>query len=245
MDERLKQIAENFDNMKIGLDDPFSFSCNKCGKCCINRDDILLSPLDLYRMSKKLNITPNEFVTQYGKAYIGDSSRMVIVRLKPQGSIKRCPLLKDRKCSVHDAKPTVCAMYPIGRAFRMDSKNSSSNTISTENIEYIFNGAHCGNAEIHTVREWFDSFGIPIKDEFFVEWQKTITELHNIIVMAEKNFKEESTMNTIWSVIYAAMYMKYDTNKEFMPQFLANREEMLKILSMIPEFYLRRKKHVR
>ena len=127
----------------------------------------------------------------------------------------------------------------------MDSKNSSSNTISTENIEYIFNGAHCGNAEIHTVREWFDSFGIPIKDEFFVEWQKTITELHNIIVMAEKNFKEESTMNTIWSVIYAAMYMKYDTNKEFMPQFLTNREELLKILNMIPEFYLRRKKHVR
>lgn len=245
MDERLKQIAENFDNMKIGLDDTFSFSCNKCGKCCINRDDILLSPFDLYRISKKLNITPNEFVAQYGEAYIGDSSRMVIVRLKPQGSIKRCPLLKDRKCSVHDAKPTVCAMYPIGRAFRMDPKNSSSNTISTENIEYIFNGAHCGNAEIHTVREWFDSFGIPIKDEFFVEWQKTITELHDIIVMAEKNFKKESTMNTIWSVIYAAMYMKYDTNKEFMPQFLANREEMLKILSMIPEFYLRRKKHVR
>ena len=63
--------------------------------------------------------------------------------------------------------------------------------------------------------------------------------------MAEKNFKEESTMNTIWSVIYAAMYMKYDTNKEFMPQFLTNREELLKILNMIPEFYLRRKKHVR
>ena len=52
-------------------------------------------------------------------------------------------------------------------------------------------------------------------------------------------------MNTIWSVIYAAMYMKYDTNKEFMPQFLTNREELLKILNMIPEFYLRRKKHVR
>lgn len=71
MDERLKQIAENFDNMKIGIDDTFSFSCNQCGKCCINREDILLSPFDLYRMSKKLNMTPNEFVAQYGEAYIG------------------------------------------------------------------------------------------------------------------------------------------------------------------------------
>lgn len=244
MDERLKQIAENFDNMKIGIDDTFSFSCNQCGKCCINREDILLSPFDLYRMSKKLNMTPNEFVAQYGEAYIGDSSRMVIVRLRPHGSIKRCPLLKERKCSVHDAKPTVCAMYPIGRALRMDAKNPNADTMTTENIEYIFNGAHCGNAETHTVREWFNSFGIPIEDEFFIEWQKTITELHDIIVIAEKNFKMETTMETIWSVIYAALYMKYDINEDFMPQFLSNRKELFRILRMIPEFYSRRKNHV-
>ena len=244
MDERLQQLAENFDNMKIGIDDTFRFSCNQCGKCCINREDILLSPFDLYKMSKKLSMTPNEFVKQYGETYIGDSSRMVIVRLKPLGSIKRCPLLKDRKCSVHDAKPTVCAMYPIGRVFRLDAQNPNLNKMTIENIEYIFNGAHCGNAETHTVREWFASFGIPIKDEFFVEWQKTIAELHDIIVIAEKNFEMETTMNTIWSVIYAAMYMKYDINKDFMPQFLENRKELLKMLRIIPEFYSRGKKNV-
>ena len=244
MDERLKQIAENFDNMKLDIDDTFSFSCNQCGKCCINREDILLSPFDLFRMSKKLSMTPNEFVAQYGEAYIGDSSQMVIVRLRLRGSIKRCPLLKGRKCSVHDAKPVFCAMYPIGRALRMDPKNPNADKMTTDNIEYIFNGAHCGNAETHTVCEWFTSFGIPIKDEFFVEWQKTITELHDIIVIAEKNFEMETTVNTIWSVIYAAMYMKYDINKDFMPQFLENREELLKILRMIPEFYSRGKKNV-
>lgn len=52
-------------------------------------------------------------------------------------------------------------------------------------------------------------------------------------------------MNTIWSIIYAAKYyMKYDTNDEFMSQFLTNREVLLKILRMIPEFCLR-EKHVR
>lgn len=152
MDERLQQIAENFDNMKIGIDDKFSFSCRQCGKCCIEREDILLTPLDLFKLSKKLNMTPNDFVEKYGEVYIGDSSRMVLVRLKPRGSIRRCPLLKDRKCSVHDAKPRVCAMFPIGRAFRLNPEKSSADQISVKNIEYIFNGAHCGNAEEHTVR---------------------------------------------------------------------------------------------
>ena len=148
MDKRLLEIAENFDKMKIGLDDKFRFSCKQCGKCCTEREDILLTPFDLFRLSKKLNMTPNDFVEKYGETYIGDSSRMVIVRLKPRGSIRRCPLLKDRKCSVHDAKPRVCAMFPIGRAFRLDPKKRGTDQISTDSIEYIFNGA----LKIHRIK---------------------------------------------------------------------------------------------
>lgn len=39
MDPRLKSIIDNFDAMKIGLDDTFHFGCRQCGKCCINRED--------------------------------------------------------------------------------------------------------------------------------------------------------------------------------------------------------------
>ena len=58
MDERLKGIVEKLDSMKIGLDEPFKFHCNMCGKCCIHREDILLSPKDIYNMSKELGIKP-------------------------------------------------------------------------------------------------------------------------------------------------------------------------------------------
>lgn len=243
MDKRLQQIAENFDNMKIGLDDKFRFSCRQCGKCCIEREDILLTPLDLFKLSKKLNMTPNDFVEKYGEVYIGDSSRMVLVRLKPRGSIRRCPLLKDRKCSVHDAKPRVCAMFPIGRAFRLNPEKNSADQISVKNIEYIFNGAHCGNAEEHTVQEWLEAFGIPIEDEFFVEWQKTLTEICEIVHLAEKKFSLEKTLDIIWSAIYALMYMRYDIDQEFIPQFEKNRDELLEKLRIIPLFYSRGNKN--
>lgn len=54
MDNRLKEIVDNFDQMKIGLDEPFKFHCTMCGKCCIDREDILLTPRDIYNMSKSL-----------------------------------------------------------------------------------------------------------------------------------------------------------------------------------------------
>ena len=115
MDNRLKEIVDNFDSLKIGLDEPFRFHCTMCGKCCINREDILLTPRDMYSMAKELQISPEELFKRYCETYIGHDSCIPIVRLKPRGSIKRCPLLKDRKCSVHKAKPGACAMFPIGR----------------------------------------------------------------------------------------------------------------------------------
>lgn len=48
MDKRLKEIVDNFDSMKIGVDEPFRFHCTMCGKCCINREDILLTPRDIW-----------------------------------------------------------------------------------------------------------------------------------------------------------------------------------------------------
>ena len=106
-DERLKHIMKNYDSMKIGPDDAFSFHCTMCGKCCINREDIILNPYDLYRVVKALNKTPAEVAAEYCDIYLGGSSKMVILRLKPVGAEKRCPLLKGTKCTVHSGKPTV------------------------------------------------------------------------------------------------------------------------------------------
>ena len=54
MDERLKYITDNFDNLHIGLDDTFRFHCDQCGKCCIDREDILLNPKDVFNISREL-----------------------------------------------------------------------------------------------------------------------------------------------------------------------------------------------
>ena len=137
MDTRLKEIVDNFEKMKIGVDEPFKFHCTMCGKCCIHREDILLTPKDLYNMAKELKITPNDFVSQYCDVYVGEASRIPIVRIQPRGTIKRCPLLKDRKCAVHNAKPTVCAMFPIGRGLIFKPGDDLSSQITVDQIQYI------------------------------------------------------------------------------------------------------------
>ena len=227
-----KTIIDNLDQMEIGVDEPFQFSCRQCGKCCINREDILLSPKDLYNASKALGIEPIAFVEKYGETYIGRNTRMVVVRMRPQGSIKRCPMLKGQKCAIHDSKPAVCAMYPIGRFLKMERRKAKMPTV--DDIRYFFNGSHCGNTETHTVREWFSNFGIPLQDPFFIEWQNTICEIHKMVERAEKRFsKQEELLEKMWSVIYSMLYLNYNMNSEFMPQFLDGRQTILKLAEVI------------
>lgn len=228
MDPRLKEISENFDSWKIGLDDSFQFHCTECGKCCINREDILLTPRDLFRAAAALKLYLMEFVKKYCETYIGQDSRIPIIRLKPQGSVKRCPLLKDRRCSIHAAKPGVCAMFPVGRAIAIDKASYNEQGILKSQIQFILNPISCGDrSETHTVREWLTSFGIDPEDSFFLKWHSFVSEASAFIHKVEARFTEED-MRTLWTAIYIHAYLDYDPEKDFMEQFENNMDQLMK-----------------
>ncbi len=225
MNQRMEQILNDFENNKLNADDSFKFHCTQCGKCCINRDDILLSPQDLFRIAKKLDLTPTDTVNQYCEAYIGNDSRIPVVRIKSKGSIQRCPFLKDRKCSVHEAKPAVCAMFPIGRAVGY-SKDPDSEMNTVPKLEYFFTDPGCGdNAETHTLKEWFHDFGLSLEDDYFIRWALFQMELHDFLADMEKHV-DESLMKTLWNSVFIQLYLDYDIKKEFLPQFDAHVDKI-------------------
>jgi uncharacterized protein len=237
MDQRLQHIVEHYDEMCIGTEEHFRFHCNQCGKCCINREDILLNPKDLYNISKELGLAPQDTVAQYCEVYLGENSRIPVVRLKPRGSIKRCPLLKDRKCSVHKAKPTVCALFPLGRSIKLEAGKSDPDAIERAGIQYIINPIECGDrSEDHTVREWVESFGIPVHDRDFLAWQKVLFAVRQRIVELEKMLTD-SAMELIWSITCQALYLDYNIQQSFQEQFQKNSDRLIDALDNIPSLW--------
>ena len=185
-------------------------------------------------------MTPPQMVDAYCEPYIGGDSRFPLVRLKPRGSIKRCPLLKDRKCSVHNAKPTVCAMFPIGRCVASEIKPSKKNTddkFPIGEIQYIFSDPHCGDySKTYTVREWLQEFNLELEDEFFIKWNQTLIRCQSAIKKAEKRFAPQ-TMDMLWNAVYISCYLDYDMSKDFMQQFIDNTEKLNDIMDMINHRY--------
>ncbi len=232
MNARMKYILNEFEKNQLGPDEPFKFHCTMCGKCCIKREDILLNPRDMYNLAKELGMTPHEVMNTYCETYIGSDSRLPVVRLKPRGEIRRCPLLKDRKCSVHNSKPTVCALFPIGRGIAGEKGNIHSLTV--KDIRYFFSEPGCGDdSETHTVREWLGEFGLSPEDEFFIKWQKCLFELSMCFCRLEK--KLGADMGPIWSLTGSILYLMYDMEKPFEPQFSAHLGELHKLISELAE----------
>lgn len=232
MDPRLKHIVDHYDTFKIGPDEPFPFHCVQCGKCCVHREDILLNPQDLFRMAKHLGQTPKDVVIHYCEVYTGPDSRMPLVRLLPEGEDHHCPFLVRSKCRIHEAKPTVCAMYPIGRALRVDRGTGRGEPTG---IDYLFEPPGCGGqSETHTVREWLGSFHIPVDDPFFLEWQQGAKFLCESFRELEQA-SEIATAVLVRPMVYQRLYLDYSLQGEFLPQFRKNMKAVRQLVAGLRE----------
>ena len=202
---------------RLGLDDTFEFECRQCGQCCHNRDDLVLTAYDIFRIARHLSVTPLEVIKKYCESYIGDESRIPVVRAKPKQHDGVCPFLRKGKCSIHAAKPVVCAVFPLGRVY------------NTNNEEfYIFQKVRCGAKSTHTVREWIREFGIPEIDTIGRLWSKVIIWLVRYMEKT-KHFKED-TLNLIWNAVFHLLYLEYDIQEPFEAQLNENFEKLKLLL---------------
>jgi Fe-S-cluster containining protein len=85
-------------------DTPFSYQCNQCGRCCHNQV-ITLSPYDVIRIARAMNISTGEAVRRY------TIRRGSILRFLPEGG---CSALEGTRCGIHRGRPLACRLYPLG-----------------------------------------------------------------------------------------------------------------------------------
>jgi Fe-S-cluster containining protein len=227
--EELSKIMGNLDQLRIDLDGVFSFKCYGCGKCCKNRDDILLNAKDLFQLAKHMDLSPDQVVERYCEVYIGSQSGIPIVRLKPIGKNQVCPLLKDNRCSVHAAKPTVCALYPVGRYLKASKIDPSA----PPETGYFVLPVTCGGHKKITVRSYLESFGIPTEDRFHTMWNETVMLLSTFCNEAICRAVPEKRMISLWGGIYQLLYLAYFKEMEFQPRFEQNISTLQKMLQWL------------
>ena len=198
-------------------EDRFGFCCQGCGDCCRSRQDIVLSGPDLHRLSARLRLPPELVSNAFCRQYIGPVSLLPVFRLQPRKDAGyNCPFLTGSRCSVHEARPLVCALYPLGQSIDEDGT-----------VTYYSQDSSCGGQWMEfLLRDYLVSSGIAQRESLDVKWALLNMRLSRWVQAASPT-AHPVRLKAAQQKIRRALYLDYDFGEDYAPRLDANLAQLL------------------
>ena len=124
--------------------DMFAFSCRKgisCWNKCCRGADIVMTPMDMLRLSRHFGIRPVEFLDRYCYQAQWDKAGLPVAKLRMGGEDGSgpCVFVDDEKgCTVYENRPVTCRYYPLGlAAIKMKGQDGK------ESFNFLVKESHC------------------------------------------------------------------------------------------------------
>lgn len=179
----------NIQPAKLTLDSKLKFRCHpgvSCFTACCGNINITLTPYDILRIRKALNMKADEFLLRFTTPIYLEKTDMpgVKILLDEEG---RCPFVTPEGCTIYPYRPTTCRYYPVGMA--NFHEGAQENQVAEE-FYFLVKEPHCKGHEedqVLTIREWREDQGINESDEMNKEWME--------LVMRRKSFGIQATLS--------------------------------------------------
>jgi len=173
---------------KLGPDSQLKFRCHpkvSCFTACCGNINIILTPYDILRIRRALNLPASEFLLRFTTPVYLEKTDMpgVKVHLDQDG---RCPFVTPEGCTIYPYRPTTCRYYPVGMSFFHEAAEGGT----SEEFYFLVKESHCKGHEeelVQTIREWRRDQGIDESDEMNKEWME--------LVMRRKSFGLQATLS--------------------------------------------------
>ncbi len=112
-----EHLPKNFQH--IAADQHFDFSCHSGVPCfteCCRELDLALTPYDVLRLKKALQLSSGKFLEQYGIVEWDEEQLFPICYLTMVDDGRAsCVFVRTTGCSIYSDRPGSCRAYPVGR----------------------------------------------------------------------------------------------------------------------------------
>ncbi len=154
----------------------FSFRCHPgvpCFNDCCAQTTIILSPYDVLRLKKRLQLSAAAFLERYTQRLEDDFSGLPLVILDFQGEDKVCPFASPAGCQVYEDRPATCRFYPVGVASGWTAEGLA------ETYVYIQEDLCLGFAETGdwTVQTWIADQGLEPYLDLDRQWKTIMMQI--------------------------------------------------------------------
>ena len=128
--------------VRLGIKSRFKFKCHKDVKCftkCCRGIRIVLTPYDIIRLKKNMQLTSEEFLAIYTEPQLLEKTDLPVVLLKLLDDEQNsCPYVRDEGCIVYEDRPSTCRYYPLGVATLQHKEGADD-----DGFFFFVNEPHC------------------------------------------------------------------------------------------------------
>ena len=203
------RMPEDFGFIPVKPEDAFKYHCSQCGECCKNvKESVMVESLDLFRIAKLLKIETYQAMEKYTDS-VFLTEHYPVLMLKTKEPNDSCIFLNGNKCSVHEAKPRACRMYPLGAGPKDDLSDFEYLIVSKR--QHHFTG------ETHTVKDWFDCYLTAEDREHVITDLRFCRDINILLMLMLPHIKNDAL-----HILFMNKYVIYDTSEPFQLQFVKN-----------------------
>lgn len=203
--KRYCSLEDISDGKLYNKNDLVEASCNGCkggASCCHGMgNSIILDPYDIYRMTCNLNMTFEQLLIN--KIELNMVDGMILPNLKMGGEAESCAFLNERgKCSIHEFRPGICRIFPLGRYY------------SERSFQYFLQVHECNNNSKTKVKvsKWIDTPNLDKNEKFVSDWHYYLCDIENKVNTLQDDNSRKKVIMYVLNLFYV---MKYDTNRDF------------------------------
>ncbi len=152
---------------RLGPDSDFCFDCQPelpCFTRCCADVNIVLTPADVLALARRTGLGTREFLDRHTLNPITKELHLPVVMLRMgEAPEKRCPFVSEQGCSVYEARPWACRMYPLGTALPPARPG-----VQPQPVHFLFEDDFChgrGESRRWTVASWQRDQGIDERED--------------------------------------------------------------------------------
>ena len=203
--------------------DQVCFQCRRCGNCCRDLEgQLMLEPLDAYHLARLLReqgkaASIDDVYVRYAHPDIVEGI-LPIYLMDTVGPGHACVFLKDGRCSVYEARPYVCRIYPF--SVRPGERGRT--------FEYFRcvdqHAAHFSDGRV-LVKDW-------LRENFSRESREFWSAEGGILPILSPllNKLDAGELQASQCQLLHYRYYNYDLDEPFQPQYQANMAALVRVL---------------
>lgn len=191
--------------------------CVGCSDCCKGMGrSIVLDPMDLWRITYHKKMSFEEMLDKTIELNVVDG--MILPNLKLAGKDEACAFLTEEgRCSIHDVRPGICRLFPLGRIYEEDG------------FRYFLQVNECSKKEKSKikVKKWLQIDKIKSYEAYIIVW-------HNFLKTCQAALpgltKEEEKILVLY--VLKTFYQTPFTTAEFYEEFYYRLDQVKQTLGL-------------